>query len=82
MLTVLTQNATILGIIVFISMVLGMVKAWGYRSGSSNERKRGAERAEKFEGILADAKETLELSKSNVDRARALRDRILRRRMD
>ena len=79
---VITQNEMVLGIIVFISMVLGFVKAWGVRSGKSSERSKQAERTEEFEGVLADAQEAIELGKSDVDRANDLKARILGRRVE
>lgn len=72
----------ITAIIVAFSALIAFVRSMGKADGAREARKETAEREEKFEGILADARETIELGKSDVDRARALRDRIQRRRMD
>ena len=76
------KSELILGLIVFVSMVLGFIKAWGVRDGKSQERSRSAEREQEFEEVLADAEEAIELGKSDVDRARALKQRILGRRVE
>jgi hypothetical protein len=70
----------IAALVVLFSAIMGFAKGMGAKAGARKARQEGAERAEKFEGRIADAEEEAEFNKPLADRLRDARERIRGRR--